>query len=209
MPSTKKVQNTHITAQLRELHGAVLDIVSAMNRPQRDEALIKEAGIPLDRALFPLLVSVERFGPIGIVELADRVGRDYTTVSRQVAKLESLGLVERHGNAADRRVREAVVSPRGRAMTERVEAARDRIGRAIFKTWDARDIDDLARLMRKFADAMKTIRRTFHDPGVSARDEAPDCTPLKSASTAASSGRSPIRSHGPLITASRTSAPSR
>jgi DNA-binding MarR family transcriptional regulator len=89
------------------------------------------------------------------VELADRVGRDYTTVSRQVAKLESLGLVERHGNAADRRVREAVVSPKGRAMTERVDAARDRIGRAIFKTWDARDIDDLTRLMRKLADAMK------------------------------------------------------
>ena len=155
MPSRKKVQNTHISAQLRDLHAAVLDIVGAMNRPQRDEALIKEAGIPLDRALFPLLVSVERFGPIGVVELADRIGRDYTTVSRQVAKLESLGLVERHGNAADRRVREAVVSPKGRAMTERVDAARDRIGRAIFKTWDARDIDDLARLMRKFADAMK------------------------------------------------------
>lgn len=155
MSSRKKVQNTHISAQLRDLHAAVLDIVGAMNRPQRDEALIKEAGIPLDRALFPLLVSVERFGPIGVVELADRVGRDYTTVSRQVAKLESLGLVARHGSAADRRVREAVVSPKGRAMTERVDAARDRIGRAIFKTWDARDIDELARLMREFADAMK------------------------------------------------------
>jgi DNA-binding MarR family transcriptional regulator len=155
MSSRKKVQNTHMGAQLRDLHAAVLDIVSAMNRPQRDAALIKEAGIPLDRALFPLLVSVERFGPIGVVELADRVGRDYTTVSRQVAKLESLGLVERRGGAADRRVREAVVSPKGRAMTERVDAARDRIGRAIFKTWDARDIDDLTRLMRKLADAMK------------------------------------------------------
>jgi DNA-binding MarR family transcriptional regulator len=155
MRSREKVQNTHISAQLRELHAAVLDIVGAMNRPQRDAVLIQEAGIPLDRALFPLLVSVERFGPIGVVELADRIGRDHTTVSRQVAKLESLGLVERQGNAADRRVREAVVSPKGKAMTERVDAARDRIGRAIFKTWDARDIDDLVRLMRKFADAMK------------------------------------------------------
>ena len=155
MRSTRKVQNTHISAQLRQLHGAVLDIVSAMNRPQRDEALIREAGIPLDRALFPLLVSVERFGPIGIVDLADRVGRDYTTVSRQIAKLESLGLVERQGNAADRRIREAVVSGKGKAMTKRVDAARDRIGRAVFATWDARDVNELARLMRKFADAMK------------------------------------------------------
>jgi DNA-binding MarR family transcriptional regulator len=152
--SIKKVQNTHIAAQLSQIHGSVLDIVGAINRPQRDEVLIKEAGIPLDRALFPLLVCVERLGPIGIVELAERIGRDHTTVSRQVAKLESLGLVERQGNAADRRMRQAVVSRKGKATTERVDAARERIYRTIFATWDAGDLDELARLMRKFADAM-------------------------------------------------------
>jgi DNA-binding MarR family transcriptional regulator len=154
MQSRKNVQNTHISGRLRELHAALLDVVSVMNRPQRDEVLIKEAGIPLERALFPLLVGVERFGPIGVVELADRVGRDYTTVSRQVAKLESLGLVERREDVADRRVREAVITPKGKAMTDLVDAARDRIGRAIFKTWEAHDIDELVRLMRKFADAV-------------------------------------------------------
>jgi DNA-binding MarR family transcriptional regulator len=154
MPSSKRVQNTHIGRQLRELHGALLDIVSVMNRPQRDEALIREAGIPLDRALFPLLVAIERFGPIGVVELADRVGRDYTTVSRQVAKLESLDLVQRRGSVRDRRVREAAVTAKGKAMTDLVDAARERIGRGIFETWDAREMDELVRLMRKFADAV-------------------------------------------------------
>ena len=154
MRSSRKVQNTHIGDQLRHLHAAVLDIVAVINRPQRDEALIKEAGIPLDRALFPLLVGIERFGPIGVVELADRVGRDYTTVSRQIAKLESLGLVQRQGSAADRRVREAVVTPKGKAMTDLVDAARERIGRGIFAAWDVHEIDELVRLMRKFADAV-------------------------------------------------------
>ena len=155
MPSRKNVQNTHISDRLRVLHGALLDIVGAMNRPQRDEMLIKEAGIRLDRALFPLLVGIERFGPIGIVDLADRVGRDYTTVSRQVAKLESLGLAERREHPTDRRVREAAITAKGKAMTDLVDAARERIGRAIFATWDAAEIDDLVRLTRKFADAMK------------------------------------------------------
>lgn len=154
MPSRKKVQNTHMSHQIRKLHAALLDIVSVLNQPQRDAALIKAAGIPLDRALFPLLVGIERFGPIGVVELADRVGRDYTTVSRQVAQLESLGLVERQGSVVDRRVREAVVTPKGKTMTERVDAARERIGRAIFATWDVHEIDELVRLMRKFADAV-------------------------------------------------------
>lgn len=152
--STKNVQNTHISRQLRLLHSSILDIVTVMNRPQRDEVLIKEAGIPLDRALFPLLVGIDRFGPIGVVEIAERVGRDYTTVSRQVAKLESLGLVERRASVTDRRLREAAILPKGKAMTQLVDGARDRIGRAIFATWDAQEMDELVRLVRKLADAM-------------------------------------------------------
>ncbi|WP_339482024.1 MULTISPECIES: MarR family winged helix-turn-helix transcriptional regulator [unclassified Pseudomonas] len=157
--STKKVQNTHISAQLRELHGALLEIVGVMNRPQRDEAMVREAGISLDGALFPLLVLVERLGPIGIVDLADRVGRDYTTVSRQVSKLEDLGLVDRKQGKHDRRVREAVVTKGGKAMTDRVDEARERIGLSIFATWKERDVSDLVRLMGRFADDIKKDHR--------------------------------------------------
>jgi DNA-binding MarR family transcriptional regulator len=137
MTSRNNVQITHISHQIRQLHAALLDIVGVFNKPQRDEDMVREAGIALDRALFPLLVGIDRFGPIGIVEMADRVGRDYTTVSRQVAKLESLGLIERQEGSVDRRVREAVITQKGKAMTERVDEARDRIGQKIFRDWDS------------------------------------------------------------------------
>ena len=155
MASRKKVQNTHIGKQIRHLHGSLLDIVSLINRLQLDDVLIQEAAIPLERALFPLLVVIDKFGPIGVVDLADRVGRDYTTVSRQIAKLESLNLVERRAGAADRRIRETAISPKGKAMTRAVDTARERLGRRVFETWDPRDFDELVRLMRKFADAIK------------------------------------------------------
>ncbi|MBN9029401.1 MAG: MarR family transcriptional regulator [Rhizobiales bacterium 63-7] len=154
MSSRKNVQNTLDSASLRELHGALIDIVSVMNRPQRDEEMVRQAGIALDRALFPLLVMIERLGPIGIVDLADRVGRDYTTVSRQVSKLEELGLAERRESAADRRVREAVVTAQGKVMTDKVDAAREKMAREIFAGWDAGDVTDLIRLMRRFATAV-------------------------------------------------------
>lgn len=155
MSPKKSVQDARMSEQLKVLHGALISIVSAMNRPQRDEKLIEAAGIRLDRALFPLLIGIERLGPIGVMELADRAGRDYTTVSRQVAKLESLGLVKRQENAVDRRVREAVISSKGKAMAVHIDAARERIGREIFSTWATEDIDDLVRLMRRFADALE------------------------------------------------------
>lgn len=163
--SRKTVQNAHISTQLRELHGSLLEIVSVFNRPQRDEAMVREAGISLDRALFPLLVLVERLGPIGVVELADRVGRDYTTVSRQVAKLETLGLILRQAGASDRRVRESVITAKGKVMTDRIDDARENMGRLIFASWDEDDVDHLVRLMRKFADAMKDESLlVFKDP---------------------------------------------
>ncbi|WP_336512286.1 MarR family winged helix-turn-helix transcriptional regulator [Paracoccus shandongensis] len=151
------MQDAHISSeQVGELHAALIDIVSLMNRPQRDEDLVREAGVALDSALFPLLVGIERMGPIGTVDLAAGVGRDYTTVSRQIGRLESLGLVERRQSAADRRVNEAVVTPSGKAMTDRIDAARERIVRTVLADWDARDVGDLLRLMRKLAEAMKT-----------------------------------------------------
>jgi DNA-binding MarR family transcriptional regulator len=141
--------------QVRALHLALIEIVSVMNRPQRDEQMVREAGIALDRALFPPLVLIERLGPIGIVELADRAGRDYTTLSRQVAKLESLGLVKRHDHPGDKRVRAAVITAKGKAMTDRIDAARERMAGALFARWEARDIDALVRLMTKFAEDLR------------------------------------------------------
>ncbi|RZL27710.1 MAG: MarR family transcriptional regulator, partial [Sphingomonas sp.] len=43
------VQNTLTSQLLRDLHGSLIDIVSVMNRPQRDAAMVREAGIALDR----------------------------------------------------------------------------------------------------------------------------------------------------------------
>lgn len=152
MPTKRKVQDTHISEQLRELHAALLSIGDAMNRPENDRRLIGEAGLALDRALFPLLVRIERLGPIGVVDLAARVGRDYTTVSRQVAKLQSIGLVNRRSGSSDRRVHEAVVTPQGKALTDALDAARDRLGRMFFSKWSRQDFSELVRLVRKFAE---------------------------------------------------------
>jgi DNA-binding MarR family transcriptional regulator len=152
--STNNVQNTHILRSLPELHRSLIDIASVLNRPENDAALLEKAGLALERALFPLLVFIQRLGPIGVVDLAGRVGRDHTTVSRQVARLEELGLVERRAGQADRRVREAVVTAKGRAATDALDAARGRMAVRLFEDWSPQDFDDLVRLMRKFADGM-------------------------------------------------------
>ena len=154
--SINNVHNAHISRLLPDLHRSLIDMVGAMNEPERDAVLLEAAGLKLERALFPLLVLVERLGPIGVVELAGRVGRDYTTVSRQVARLEEHGLVTRHAGQTDRRVREAAITPAGKVATDAVDAARERMAMTLFRDWSTQEFDDLVRLLRKFADGMNT-----------------------------------------------------
>jgi DNA-binding MarR family transcriptional regulator len=156
----EKVQIAHIRKSMFELHSSLMDIVMLMNRPQQDVQLLEMAGLALERALFPLLVTIERRGPIGVVELADGVGRDYTTVSRQVARLEMLGLVERRLNPTDKRVREAVITPKGKTATNALDVAREKMALKVFRHWTREDFDNLLRVMRMLADSMSDLAET-------------------------------------------------
>ncbi|WP_437483456.1 hypothetical protein WME75_42850 [Sorangium sp. So ce1014] len=75
----------------------MVDLIALMNQPHRDQALLAEAGISLDRALFALLVGIERFGPIGVVELSDepstgcRLGEDTRGGQRSAVERQSAG----------------------------------------------------------------------------------------------------------------------
>lgn len=156
MAPRKRVQAAHISSrQFKDLHLSLIRIMAAMNRPERDEFMVRAAGIRLERALFSVLIGVDRMGPIPLVELAQGMGRDYTTVSRQVSRLEELGLVQREPNSVDRRVRKVAITPQGREMTKRVDAAREKLGRKVLADWDRNDVSELVRLMGKFAQALR------------------------------------------------------
>lgn len=156
MATKNRVQAAHISStELKDLHRSLISIIGVMNRPEGDEFMIRAAGISLERVLFSLLVGIERRGPIPLVELADRAGRDYTTVSRQVSRLEELGLVKREEHVMDRRVRKVAITAQGKSMTNRIDNARERVGRAIFESWEPTEAKAFIASMRKFADAIE------------------------------------------------------
>ena len=145
----------HLHASLPVFHRSLIEIVSAFNGPERDKALLEAAGLSLEQALFPLLILIGKLGPIGVVDLAGRVGRDYTTVSRQVSRLEQLGLVNRSANVNDARTREAIATPQGKQVTEAVDVAREQMFQALFRGWSQQEFDDLLRSVRKLAEGLQ------------------------------------------------------
>ena len=148
------VYNAHMNKDIREMHDALLDIIGFMSRPEPDVALMSEMAMPLERALLPLLVRIDRRGPIGVVELADVVGRDYTTVSRQVARLDELGLVVRRAGTRDKRVREAEVTELGREMADAVDRMREELVGELMADWTNAERRDLTRLLKRMVSSM-------------------------------------------------------
>jgi DNA-binding MarR family transcriptional regulator len=146
------MHNTLMDQEIRQLYDALFDIMGLLNQPQRDAILLAEADISLDRALFPLLVLIGRRRMVGIVELAGLVGRNYTTVSRQVAKLVSLGLVTRSIGKDDGREHKVTATPEGMAVLSELNAARERLMHAILAQWNEQEWKTFVTLLRRFAD---------------------------------------------------------
>ncbi len=134
-----------------DLHAVLLRIHGYMNRPDLDQAFLAGAGVKLDRALFPLLTRIGLSHPIGVVELAGLVGRDHSTVSRQVAKLEALGLVERQAAKGDQRVRLLEPSAAGRKMLDEFSAARRRFVEQRLGCWTDEERSTLLELLKRLS----------------------------------------------------------
>jgi DNA-binding MarR family transcriptional regulator len=96
-------------------------------------------------------------GPVGVGELADRAGRDHTTVSRQVARLADLGLIDRRPSPIDRRVHEAVITGEGRQVIAALDAARQRLNTPVFSEWRDHDLLTLERLLRRYVDDLHAM----------------------------------------------------
>lgn len=124
----------------QDLHLVLLRLTGLMSRSSIDSAFLSRSNLKLDRALFPLLVRIGSAPSISVGELADMIGRDHSTVSRQVSKLEKLGLVER-SPASDQRMRTINSTPAGTGLLADIAAARRRVLEEAFAEWDRPELE--------------------------------------------------------------------
>ncbi|HEX5406441.1 MAG TPA: MarR family winged helix-turn-helix transcriptional regulator [Pseudonocardiaceae bacterium] len=113
-----------------------------------------EAASGVDRAGYLLLRTLERIGPASINTIAAAVGLDGSTVTRQVAAMKELGLVERATNPGDRR--SCIISPTsdGRAVMRQMRRQRRSNLDAVTSDWTDDDRSALGRLLAKLNDSI-------------------------------------------------------
>lgn len=132
-----------------QIHLLLMGFANFVNRIDVDSRLLAASDVKLDRALFPLLSRLSLYGPMTTVDLANLVGRDHSTVSRQIAKLETLGLVDRLPDPSDARARLLQPSEEGDVLLKKIARVRRSWIEQHFRDWSVQDRDQLITLMER------------------------------------------------------------
>jgi DNA-binding MarR family transcriptional regulator len=131
-----------------------LDMLGRLSRPSFVALILDRAGISLSAELCRYLVTIDLRGPIGVLELAELVESNHPKVSRTLAQLERLGLVERADAPHDRRIKTTALTQQGRHVVAAINRGRRRVLDEAFADWNDHDRAELARLTGRFADAI-------------------------------------------------------
>ena len=158
------VLSMYDTRNANAIASALIELTGRLNSPRQDEVLLGVAGVTLDRALFPLLVRLSAAPGMSVAQLADQAGRDPSTVSRQIAKLEQLGFVKRPSAPSDMRVRAVAITRSGSRVITAITNARLKLLNELIHNWSAEEQRMFPLLLQKFVEAMK-VKQNSGRPG--------------------------------------------
>lgn len=108
----------------------------------------------MDRAAYLLLNRLDNEGPMGVKALAEGMGIDSSTVTRQVAPLVDSGLVKRTSHPEDGRAVVLALSPRGRTRLEEVRTSRRELMSVVTEDWTEQERENFTDLLGRFNSAL-------------------------------------------------------
>ncbi len=137
------MSNSASSAALRDLESELAQLVRTLDSTYR------RRGHPMERAHYLLLLELLD-GPRASGDLAQRLGLDHSTVTRQITAIRRLGYVRSLPNPDDGRSTLIEATEEGRRTCSEMQAVRLERLDALLEGWDtgerARFADDLHRL---------------------------------------------------------------
>lgn len=146
----------HEQADRREAAQAVERALSVLFGRARSFSLQVAAAVHpgLDTASYALLVHLYETGPVRAAEIVERTGLDKSTVSRQIARLEELGLLERAVDSADGRARIVQLTAIGHDRLEAVRSDRRKLLRERLANWSTGDMQAFSALLERLNEVL-------------------------------------------------------
>jgi DNA-binding MarR family transcriptional regulator len=146
VPSPGEVDALHSIETEMAVLARSLELLRRRGRIHRD----------MDRAGYLLLRTLDEAGPLSINSLAERVGLDASTVTRQVAALERDGFAERQIDATDRRCCIVLPSAGGRRLMREVQRRRRERFEVMLTGWSDAERAELGRILARLNRSINT-----------------------------------------------------
>src|SRR5918994_1387030 len=113
------------------------------------QQLSRQVHPDMEPAAYGLLTVIRREGPIRLTELASCIGVGKPSISRQIAFLESIGLVSKEADPQDGRAQSIRLTPKGEEKMHQVQDARRQVFRERLGEWPVEELEALATYMAK------------------------------------------------------------
>lgn len=138
MDYTRLLRNSHIFAS------AVRDVL--------ERKFLKDTShLPLTLSQFHLLKLMSINGQHQVSEVAEFLGVSPAAASKNIDKLEGLGLVVRTPSEGDRRATLLSVSPKGRRLVSAYEELKAERLHPVLDNFKPKEIEELSRLLERFS----------------------------------------------------------
>jgi DNA-binding MarR family transcriptional regulator len=158
------VSSNHDFAGVEQALERLYRLTASRKAHSRQAAVV---GTVVARAGYNVLRCVHDARRITLGEIAQRCSMDPAAAGRQVKALEEDGLVSRSADAADARVTNVKLTPRGREVYRRIVAVRTGHLRDVLSSWTPDDCDSLATLLDRLVDDLRSV--PFRSPSTTAR----------------------------------------
>lgn len=125
----------------------------------------------MEPAAYGLLTIIRREGPIRLTDLATCIGVGKPSVSRQIAFLESIGLVYKEADPQDGRAQSIRLTDKGEEKMHQVQDARRQVFRERLGEWPLEDVQILADYMGRLNAIYGDGALNIKEPGLDVEDK--------------------------------------
>ena len=137
-----------------------LSVIVRWSRLRFYERIAEVADLRIDRSAIAILDMLARHGAMRTSELAERLGLDRSTISRQVSAATTMGYVAKTSDSSDARAALVSLTDEGKRVRQRLAHAWHSIAMELVSDWNYEDQRETARLLTKLAERMSDDYRS-------------------------------------------------
>lgn len=160
-----------LETDLENLDNALRQLFQAIKRPSYWQLVLDQGGFSIDRPAAAILLMLyhDKQTSYRVLDLAARLGVEAPSVTRKTQELETAGLISRTPGPTDRRSVELLITPKGRALANRLLKARAASLKAVLDKWPASKRHQFITYLSRFSDELATSLTTERKPSASGK----------------------------------------